>query len=916
LYLNRLLGLTLWLPSLLGAEAVSGSVTGSVLDAQTGRPISGVAISVDGQTSDKNVTDADGRYSIPLSPGVYNFTFTSPNYSDVQVAGVLVKAGEDTETSTVMSNKSIVTSIEVSEKANSVASTEEAMLTERKLAPTINDGISRQEMAAGVASNAAGALETVTGVSVVGDGFVYVRGLGERYSSTMLNGAMIPTTQPEKRVLPLDLFPASLLENVSVVKTYTPDLPAEFAGGVVQMQTVDFPARKMLNVAAKGGFNTATTFNPFLTYPGGSLDFFGFDDGTRSLPSSIPVDGRLIQGTFSPSQLQAYGRSFANNWEPTPIQSVRPQVDVSAVGGGTFGRLGIVGAFAFNNRPQYTSEFQRYLRQGNGSPVIFTEYPNFNEYVQQAQMGGVFNAAIRLTPNQKIIFRNTLTHETQKEAREFSGYDGGTDTNLASQRLRWIESNILASGVEGDHALPEFRNSVFHWQFTYSRSTRDEPDLREVLRGQLPDGRYIFAALGSSGVRFFSDLSDEIYEPLADFSIPFFKGKISGIFKTGFRATMRSRGFQARRFLFSPQQTSTLDLFADSNSLFKPANIRPNGFQVVEFTRGTDAYTADMDIYGGYTMADVALGSRLRVVGGVRIENSTQIVNTLDNRIPNATPVTATLSNTDPAPAVNVIYALTGRQNLRASYSRTLSRPDFRELSPFDFNNVLGGFVTQGNPNLKRATIDNYDGRWEWFPGGNQVIAASIFAKQFKNPIEQTILPSNDLRQTFVNAKGARNYGVELEFRRALGSYWSKLRPFAVSSNFTYVNSNIEIDPNDAILLTSSSRPLLGQSQYIANFIGEWQKPKWFSNARFYANYVSRKVTDVGTFGLPDIYQEGNTYLAFVYQYTFAEKSHWGLRFEGENLGNTPYRWTQGNIVVREYQIGRTFQVGVSYSVF
>jgi outer membrane receptor protein involved in Fe transport len=916
LYLNRLLVLALWLPVVLRAEALTGTVTGSVLDAQTGRPISGVAVSVDGQTSDRNVTDADGRYSLTLSPGTYALTLTAPNHSEVQVGGVVVKAGEDTEASAVMSNKSLVTTIEVSEKLNSVAATAEAMLMERKLAPTVNDGISRQEMAAGVASSAAGALEQVTGVSVVGDGFVYVRGLGERYSSTMLNGALIPTTQPEKRVIPLDLFPASLLENVSIVKTYTPDLPAEFAGGVVQMQTIDFPAKKMFSVSAKGGFNTATTFSPFLTYPGGSTDFFGFDDGTRSLPSAIPVDKRLIQGTYSPSELQAFGRSFADNWQPTPIESVRPQVDVSAVGGGTFGRFGVVGAIAFNNRPQYTSEVQRYLRQGGSSPVIFTEYPNFNEYIEHAQLGGVLNAAVRLTPNQKIVFRNTVTHEADKEARAFSGYDGGVDSNLASERLRYIQSDILATGAEGDHAIPELHNSVFHWQFTFSKSTRDEPDLREVFRGELPDSRYIFAALGSSGVRFYSDMADQIYEPLADYSIPFFRGKISGMFKTGFRATIRSRNFQARRFLFSPRETSTLDLFAPSNQLFASSNIRPSGFQIVEFTRGTDAYQANMDIYGGYVMTDIALGPRLRLEGGVRIENSTQIVNTLDNRVPNATPVTAELSNTDPAPAINMIYALTGRQNLRASYSRTLSRPDFRELSPFDFNNVLGGFVTQGNPNLKRATIDNYDGRWEWFPGGNQVIAASIFVKNFTNPIEQTILPSNDLRETFVNAKGARNYGVELEFRKALGSYWSKLRPFSVASNFTYVNSQIDINPGDATVVTSSSRPLLGQSEYIANFIGEWQKPKWHSNARFYANYVSRRVSDVGTYGLGDIYEEGNTYLAFVYQYSFGEEGNWGLRFEGENLGNTPYRWTQGEVVVREYQLGRTFQVGVSYSFF
>src|SRR5262249_52237573 len=181
---------------------------------------------------------------------------------------------------------------------------------------------------------------------------------------------------------------------------------------------------------------------------------------------------------------------------------------------------------------------------------------------------------------------------------------------------------------------------------------------------------------------------------------------------------------------------------------------------------GTDAYNASMNIYAGYAMVDLGLGPRWRVVGGVRVEDAEQFVNTLDNLSVSVTPVKALLQNRDPAPAVNVIYAVSGRQNLRTSYSRTLSRPDFRELSPFDFANTLGGFITAGNPNLKRAVINNYDARWEWFPGGNQLVAASVFAKTFNNPIEQVIVPSNDLRQSFVNAKGARNFGFELEFRR------------------------------------------------------------------------------------------------------------------------------------------------------
>jgi hypothetical protein len=797
-----------------------------------------------------------------------------------------------------------------------LGATAEAALTERKLSPVVSDSVSHQEMVNGVSSDAASALEKVTGVSVVGDGFVYVRGLGERYSATQLNGALIPTTEPEKRVVPLDLFPTGMIENIRISKTYSPDLPAEFAGGLVQMNTIDFPTSRQFRISTKAGYNSVTTRRPFLTYPGGGRDFFGFDDGTRSMPSLIPEDKRLFPGQFSSTQLQEFGRAFSNNWEPTRNNLARPALDWSAVGGGTFGRFGIVSAVSFNNRPQLQSEFQRYLRQGAGSPVVFTEYGDFRDYSEQARLGALLNASIRLTPNHKLLFRNMLTHESEKSAREFSGYDGGVDSDISSQRLRWVERSLVSTGVEGDHSVPEWHNSLFHWQLTYSKSARDEPDLREVFRGLLPDGRYVFSAFGSSGIRFFSDLADRIYEPSADYSIPFLKGSLSGLFKIGFRATIRNRDFQARRFRYIPQQTTSLDLFQPSNQLFGPANIRPSGFQVVEFTRGTDRYTADMNIYAGYGMVDLGLGAKWRIVGGVRIENAAQTVTTVDNLVPNARPVNAYLANTDPAPAVNAIYALSARQNLRFSYSRTLSRPDFRELSPFDFNNVLGGFVTQGNPNLKRAAINNFDGRWERFLGGNQVMAASVFAKTFSNPIEQTILPANDLRQTFVNAKGARNFGFELEYRSSMAQLSRRLREFSLSSNFTFVDSEVDIGDSDAVLLTTRSRALLGQSRYVFNFITEWVKPRWRSDARFYVNYVSRRISDVGTFGLPDLYQEANTILDFVYQYSIAEGGKWTLRFDAENLGNNQYRWTQGDFLQRSYRLGRTFQAGVSYSVF
>ncbi len=898
------------------AQSPTGTITGTVLDAQTGRPIPGATVLLNGQQAANQKADLDGHFTLSVTPGTYTLTYQADNYTEVKVDQVIVKAGEVTEASTVMANKAMVTTVDVVEKATAIGATAEAMLTERKLAASVSDSLGKEELSQSASSNAAGALEKVTGVSVVGDGFVYVRGLGERYSSTMMNGAVLPTTEPEKRVVSLDLFPSGLIENIKILKTYTPDLPAEFAGGLVQLQTIEFPVQRIFQINTKAGFNSRTTFSPFQTYSGGGRDYFGFGSGSRGIPAAIPANARLFPGRFTAAEFQQFGQAFANTWQPANNSSQRPNQDFSAVGGGTFKRLGIVGALSFSNGSQTLREKQRYYRQGGDAPVTFTDYPDFNDFTETAKIRAVFNAALRLNNTNKIVFRNTLTHEADKGARSFTGYDGGVDSTLFSERLHYVQRSMFSSSVEGEHAVPSWHGSIFKWQMTYSKSRRNEPDLREVFRGQLPNGNFSFAALGSSGIRFFSDMKDRIYEPQADHTLPFFKGRVSGVIKTGVRATIRHRDFNARRFRFIPQSSSTLNFLLPSDQLFAASNIRPNGFQITEFTRGTDTYAADLDIFAAYSMVDLALGAKWRIVGGMRVEKADMNVVTVDNLVPNARPATARLRNTDPTPGVNVIYQINPRQNLRLSYARTVSRPDFRELSPFDFNNVLGGFVVQGNPNLVRATVNNYDVRWESFLGGNQILALSFFAKQFANPIEQTILPSNDLRQTFVNAQGAKNFGFEVEYRKNLVSLHKSLKDFSISSNLTLVDSNIAIKPENAGVVTSQSRPLLGQSRYIFNVITEWRRPALRSQARFYSNYVSRRIAGVGTFGLPDIYQEGNTMLDFVYQYQFKEGGKLALRFDAENLADNNYRWTQGGLPQRQYQTGRTFQIGLSYSIF
>lgn len=891
----------------------NGAASGAVLDARTGNTIQNVRVTIEGLPGKEARTDLDGVFRLDLPPGKYRLHFNLENYNETTVDPVEVVGGKTTEATTVLSRKGdISTTVDVIETIGAAAATAAAMLVERQQAAVVSDSVSSEEIRKSVAGDAAAALEKVTGVSIVDNGYVYVRGLGERYSATMLNNALLPTTEPERRVVPLDLFPASLIDNIKVLKTYSPDLPGEFAGGLVQLQTVEFPRAKTLRAGFTGGFNTLTSFKPFSTYPGGGRDLLGFDDGTREIPSAVP-EKRLFAGSFSNQEFQQFGRSFPVNWEATIKDSMRPAQGYSVSAGNTFGRLGLVGAFTFSNSPQYREETQRYYRISGAQPIVYTDYPEFKSSTESARLGTVANAAFRLTPSHKLVFRNTLTRDTDKEARYFKGYNGGVDGVIESRRLRWVERSLYSGSLEGEHALSAFANSVIRWQYTYSRSTRDEPDLRETVRAEEEDGSF---SLSGSPFRFYNNLADRIREPLVEWSTVHQFGGVSAILKVGYRGTFRERDFNARRFVFQRFVGTGLDLKQSANQLLGEANIRPDGFVVRESTRGTDTYDADMDIHGGFVMADVSFGAHFRVNGGYRYEDANIRVTTIDPLVPGSIPAVARLHNKDPLPALNAIFSLTSKQNLRFGYARTLSRPDFRELSPFEFTNVLGGFNTAGNPDLKRATIDNFDARWEWFLGGDQVIAAGYFQKEFTDPIEVTVQPTTDLRQSFLNAKAALNRGFEAEWRRNLRFIHSALLPFSVGANVTVVDSNVDLPEDKTLLLTSRSRPMVGQSRYIYNLTFEWANPRLGSQARFYLNHVSRRITDVGTFGLPDIYQEGNTFLDFVYQYSFGAEQRWGLRFTGENLGNTHYLWTQQDLVQRSYRAGRTLSAGITWSIF
>lgn len=889
-------------------DGETGIVAGVVRDAFNGMTLPSAAVTVV-STGRTVFTELDGGFRARAPAGPQEIRVSFGGYTP-RVLTVEVAAGETARLEVVLEMERFTEEIVVTAEAvEAELFTAEAQLVERQKAATITDNLASEEMRENADSNAASAMKRVTGLTVVDNQYVFVRGLGERYSNTTLNGAVLPTTEPDKRVVPLDLFPTGLIESVSVVKSYLPDKPADFSGGLVEIDPLSFPSEPVLSFSMSQGMNSRTSFQDGLGYPGGALDRFGFDDGTRSLPPGIPNErvvrtSRFTSAGFTPDELETLGESFANVWSPetTPI---RQNQSFSFVAGNSWDRFGAIVSGTWSESHQNQDEQRTFYAVSAGDLEVQNDY-DFDVTTSKTSTGLVGNLAYRFSGSHRLALENFYTHNSKNEARIFEGYNNDVGEDIRNTRLFWVEETIFSSTLSGEHFLPGLASSQLEWKATLSRAARDEPDLRETLYEFNPAVEdFVLADESQSGFRMFNDLDDEVRELGFDWSAFFTQWSgLPAMFKFGPQLTLRERDFSSRRFRLNPRIAGAVDLTAAPEDIFTPENIG-SSYELREETRPTDAYGAEQTVTAAYGMLDLPLGRNLRVIGGVRVERSRQQVDTFDPFSTTSGTITARLEDTDLLPGVNAVYALTDRTNLRASYSHTVNRPEFRELAPFEFTDVVGGRAVVGNPDLQRALIRNLDLRFETFPGVGEVLAASVFYKDFSNPIERIVQPTAQLRTSYTNALGARNAGVELESRRQFGRLTG-------SANYTYVDSQIELESAPGQVQTSLDRPLAGQSAHVFNLSADLDLPEIGGSFRVLYNYFGDRIVDAGSLGMPDIYEEGRGVLDAVFSKRFAS---WSLRASFDNLLDSEHRFTQGGLEQRTFGLGRSFSLSVSYAV-
>ncbi|KQY66820.1 MULTISPECIES: TonB-dependent receptor domain-containing protein [unclassified Brevundimonas] len=799
-------------------------------------------------------------------------------------------------------------------------------------------------------SSAAGALARVTGLTVVEGRFVYVRGLGERYSSALLNGSPLPSPEPLQRVVPLDLFPSSILESVTVQKSYSVDFPGEFGGGVIDLRTVDAPNEPFFSMSASVGGNTETTNKESLIYYGSRTDFTGFDDGTRDVPGplalaferGVPVNS----ANFEAQQLQRIGQSLINaplrllQRETTPVN-----FGFDFAGGlksdssmGTFGLIAVAGysnSWSTRNGVQEEGQF-------SGSVLVPVTSKAFESNQNDIQLN--FLGGLSLTnENSEIKWTNFFVRNVTKEARISAGpdFDAGGEVQR-SDFTEWFERQLFSSQLAGEH---EFMDGAVElaWRAAYAKTERDAPYETRFEYGLDTSGNFVHE-IGGNRISF-SELDDDIVSGGADLSytLPLSDYR-EAVFSVGVAYSDNNRDAQRRDLQFVPASTLTEEQRQSRvDYLYSDFNIRPDGLILTEITGGAGsgaaAYSAQLEVAAAYAQVDAEIIPLVRTTFGVRYEDGQQSVITRD-LFGGAAPFAPTeIEEQYFLPSFTATWNFAEDQQLRLGASQTIGRPQFRELAPQSYTDPETDREFTGNPFLVDTEILNLDARYEWFFARQQFLTAGVFYKDLDKPVESTIVTSGNARQqSFINSPQATIYGAEIEAKKFFefpdaGMAFIANKRWLVQANYTWSDSEVNVEAGDIVrtpggggadedatfFIQDGSR-LQGQSEHVANLQLGWEDDTARSQATIIVNYVSERISARGAGGAgnrePDFIQDPGIFLDFVYRKDFEYGGRdLGFALELRNLLNTDFDEYQelGNkILINNYELGSSASVSLT----
>ncbi len=909
--------------SIKASPTLFGTVSGIVRSAETQKPIANAQIYISGLVKQIK-TNAKGEFRLEKVPvGQYSLSVLHPAFNSKVLENIKISKNKQTTLSLDITPVGVdLPEYVVLEPflSGSIAS----VIEEQKSNAGVSNVLGSEQIQRNGDSTVASALKRVSGLTLVEGKYVFILGLGERYTTILVNGSIVPSPDPTRRVVPLDLFPTSILDSLLVSKAYLPSLPGEFAGGTIELRTRGVPEDFFFNFSGKIGGTEGTTFAKGLAYHGGSTDYLGMDDGTRALPNSLEqasaVGTVTPQSRFNPdgytnAQTEKFGEDLSQHWDVSPTRigpDGRIQIsmgDLFTIGDFSFGYLG---AARWNQTYNIQNEIRREYATSENNALVNIKDFRVDRTLREVDLNGYLALEARYQDNHKIFTKFMAIRQSIDEARIGQGFTDAESYDIRRTLLKWKENQLFNSQLGGEHLFPELNELEFKWLYTNSEARRDAPNERHYRYDSDSSGQYSFSTKADNNQVNFSTLIDKSETWRYDIKLPItIYQDVDMALQTGFMNIDRTRNSQIRRYNFTsfgPDSGNPTVLAQTSlEDVLSPTYIGTNGFQLRESTRVTDSYQARQNILAFYGQVDLTFFDTLKLNGGMRWERNNQVVETVQLFSDNTNTPKSELKKSDLLPAITGTWVISDKQQLRASWSKTISRPDFRELSPAPFTDPVSNAETKGNPNLIQTSISNYDARWEYYFSPKENFSAGFFWKDLQNPIEKVFTPGTGGLLSFQNSEAATVYGIELEVLKNLDFIHPALEYFYAGSNYTWSKSKVTLTPENLLAQTSSSRPLQGQSPHVFNAQLGYDNPDMGTQVTLLYNIAAARIIQAGVLGAPDFYQQPFNQLDFVYRQRFTD---WmSINFRMKNLLDDTSIVKQGDKITRMYTKGRSYSL-------
>jgi outer membrane receptor for ferrienterochelin and colicin len=889
---QTLLGLMLVAWAAPAAAQDTGRIIGRVVDAQSGAGLTNVTVEVVG-TNIGVLSGFDGRFAINNAPaGAVSLRAQSIGYGAKTVTGVTVRAGGAIEQNISLDPAAVeLTAIEVTASAER-GSLNRALDAQRNAVGVVN-AISAEQISRSPDGDAAAAVQRVSGVTVQDGKYVFVRGLGERYTTTSLNGARIPSPEPERKMVPLDLFPAGLLQQITTAKTFTPNLPGDFSGAQVDIQTREYPGMRQLSMSVSQGMNTAVTGRMLPMAPRAGGEWLAAATGPRALPDIVRDTRRPQPGLQTNLMVDA----MRNAWSVEERRGMQSSSLGASLGGtdALFGQdIGYLVSGTYSLADEANVDAYRQSLDGD-------RYSGTTGR-QSVLAGGLLNLSTLIGTHSRMSLNNSYNRSADNEARIESGFYENHGTSIQIERLRYVERMVRSHQLQLQHQLT--RSQRFDWSVSASAVSRQEPDRSEYVTWLDPEVPIWYNQEGA--FRAYGGLEENAFEGSAEYRLELGTNRtirVGGNYRTVDRDAYDT-GFALRTREWSPDdprwQLAPEQIF--------DGRFTQNGERLFEmgiFNAGGNYQAKDRQL-AGFGMVEWSLTPRISVIGGARVEQSDLEVFYQDVL---GTEGVAAPSYTDVLPALAVNIDLTQSQKLRLSASQTLARPEYREVAPICYRTGLGEEQRCGNPELKRTLIQNYDVRWEHYPSAGELLSIGLFAKRFDAPIEPRYQGRSGTNSLwFENAAHAVNYGVELEARRNLGFVTERLEALSAFANVTLMKSEVTTAQEG-----DAKRAMSGQAPYVVNTGLTWAEPGRSTSATVLFNVVGERIINARPSGqtVLDMVEQPRPSLDVSLRFPLLRGVKGKLDLK--NLLDSPYEVRQGELQRAYYRSGRGASLGLSW---